>query len=40
MKAKKPIDKKIEQAKKNNNDYNEYMNTIDIEYFINNKRAM
>jgi len=31
---------KFEKAEKNTTDYNEYMNTVDIEYFINNKRAM
>jgi len=30
----------IEKAKQNNSDYNEYINTVDLEYFINNKRAM
>ena len=30
----------IERAKQNNSDYNEYMETVDLEYFINNKRAM
>ena len=31
---------KFEKAKKNTDEYKEYMETIDIEYFINNKRAM
>ncbi len=31
---------KFEKAKKNTDDYKEYMETIDLEYFINNKRAM
>ena len=36
----KPKNSSIEKARKNTEEYREYMETIDIEYFINNKRAM
>lgn len=32
--------KLIDKMYKNTLEYNEYMETVDIEYFINNKRAM
>lgn len=32
--------KLIDKVHKNTLEYNEYMETVDIEYFINNKRAM
>lgn len=40
MNAKKLMDKEIEQARKNASEYHEYMTTVDVEYFIDNKRAM